>query len=322
VNLKAITLEDLKNEILNKHLSKNLLVFKYDDNKFLCQQYIKAISEVLKLDLYYAEDINECVPDLLFDGNSKYLYVYDVDKLDPEELQTEGVQSILDNNINLIIVCNKIVNENRPIGTGIDGLQFNTVVFPKLLEWQIMDYMAQKCKMDANTLSWLYKVTKGDIYRIENELQKLSIFDGFDQTNMFNQINSENGYIDLNPFDIFSLTNGLIKRDFNSVKNVLHDIEYMDVEPVGLVTIMLKNVKNVIDMQMDSSATPEKLGMQPRQFNAIKYNMNKYTNQQLINVYKFLLDIDYNLKSGNLCLNNKQFLDYLICNILNGGLLV
>ena len=83
---------------------------------------------------------------------------------------------------------------------------------------------------------------------------------------------------------------------------------------------MLKNIKNIINIQLDVTASAEKLNMQQKQFNAIKYNCGKYTSTELINIYKFLLDIDYRLKNGELIFNNKQFRDYLICNILNGGI--
>ena len=76
----------------------------------------------------------------------------------------------------------------------------------------------------------------------------------------------------------------------------------------------------MIDIQLDSTATAEKLGMQKKQFIAISYNCGKYNTNELINLYNFLLDIDYNLKSGKLPFNNSRFIDYLVCNILNGGI--
>lgn len=321
-DFKAITLKDLKEEILNKKISKNFMVFKYEKNKFLCNQYIQAISEILNLNIQYIENIEECTPDTFFNSIDNNLYIYDVDILNIDDLQTENMQSILDNNVNLIIVCNEIENEFNTIGIGIDNIQFNTIIFPELLEWQILDYFSQICKLDKEKIKWLYDISKKDIYRLNNEIQKIKIFNDFEQDNLFNQINEENGYTDLSNYNIFNLTNVLLKRDYNAVKDVLHDIEYIDVEPLGLVTIMIKNIKNVIDIQLDATATPEKLNMQKKQFIAISYNCGKYNSTELINLYKFLLDVDYKLKTGQLPFNNNRFLDYLICNILNGGLLV
>ena len=57
--------------------------------------------------------------------------------------------------------------------------------------------------------------------------------------------------------------------------------------------------------------------MSEKQFNFLRYNQcNKYSNEQLFNIYNFLTDIDYRLKSGLLDMSNNQLNYYIISKII------
>ena len=100
-------------------------------------------------------------------------------------------------------------------------------------------------------------------------------------------------------------------------------MNYIDIEAMGLVTILKKNIRNIIDVQMNPSATYVSTGMSPKQFASVKYNVGKFSNEQLIDLYEFLLDIDLSLKSGELQFsnntkeNNQLFNVYIINNFLS-----
>ena len=76
-----------------------------------------------------------------------------------------------------------------------------------------------------------------------------------------------------------------------------------------------KNIKNIINIQLDNKATAESLGMTTKQFNAIKYNIGYFNKQSLIEIFNIITDIDYKLKSGQLPAN--LIIDYLMLNILS-----
>ena len=90
----------------------------------------------------------------------------------------------------------------------------------------------------------------------------------------------------------------------------------IDIEGVGLVTILRKNVLNIMSIQMNAKATPESTGMTPKQFNAVRYSCGKIKDDKLIEMLQFLNSIDYRLKSGNLTLSNSRMIDYILCNVL------
>lgn len=312
-------LEKLKTKILDKSITETFFVFRYEDSKFIAKQYAKEIAKLKGKSIAMIDSISECNVDDLFGGiDYSTMYILDVDKLEISSLDDYTMQSILDNGISLIIICNKIDNENSPIGTGMDTLFSLDVIvdFPKLLAWQVLDYMKVKSALNEVELKWLQDITKNDIYRIENELNKIIIFDKSKQEDIFNKINQENGYSDLNSFNIFNLTNAILKRDLKTVRDILKGVDNIDVEPMGLVTIMYNNIKNIINIQLNPNATAESLNMQPKQFNAIRYNCGKYTSSQLLNMFDFLTTIDSRLKNGKLQFTDRQFIDYIICSIM------
>lgn len=195
----------------------------------------------------------------------------------------------------------------------------------------IEDFVKMRLQgLDDTQIKWLCEVCTYDIFRLDQECKKLEIFDINQQKAMFNLMNEENAYSDLSSFTIFNLTNALIKKDLNTIKSILNDILSIDVEGVGLVTILHKQIKNLIDIQINPKNTAETLGMKPQQYNAIRYNVGKFTNNQLMDIFEFLCEFDYKLKSGYIQFsgsakeNNLRIIDYIIVNLLtcesrNGG---
>lgn len=301
-------IKELKTKIVNNSISNDVLILKYSDNKFLCYHYIDNICKNKGLEKIYINSISEINnKDNLFEEENNYLYILDVEKL------TEDVDPELKN---VVIVC-KSLPEN---------LKVDYVDITKLISWQIEDFVQMRLSgLDEKQVKWLCEITKYDIYRLDKECSKLELFNEPLQKVLFKEINNENGYLDLNPTTIFNFTNALMKKDLNSIKMILSDLENIDIEATGLVTIMIKQIKNLIDIQINPKNTAVSLGITPKQYNAIKYNVGKFKNDQLINMFEFLTEIDYRLKSGELSLDetsegnvrNHKLVDYITLRLLN-----
>lgn len=303
-------IKELKTRIENNSLNDDVLILKYSDNKFLCYHYINHICKNKKLEKLYINSLKEINNnDNLFDEEQHYLYILDTEKLTDE----------VDPNLkNVIIVCKSVPEDLKVDYTDIS----------KLISWQIEDYVQMRLPgLDEKQVKWLCEITKHDIYRLDQECRKLELFSPASQKILFKEINTENGYVDLNPATIFNFTNAIMKKDYDSIKAILTDLENIDIEATGLVTIMLKQIKNLIDIQINPKNTASSLNMNPKQFNAIKYNVGKFKNDQLINMFDFLSQIDYKLKSGELSLDetndklirNNKLVDYITINLLNLG---
>lgn len=296
-------LRELKKCIQENTIPTGLMILKYSDNTFIANQYIKEIAKKKNKTINYVDSIQSIISNMnsFFGIDESLLNIYQVETLD---------EIITDFNLkNTIVVC-KSISSNQ--SSEIDKY---VIEIPKLQNWMIDSYAESRVTgLNKNELSWLCNICKYDINRIDNELDKISIFSKGDQRKIFNQINEDNGYIDLNPLQIFDFTNAFIKKDIKMIESILEDIENIDVEPAGMLTILAKNFKNIISVQLNPKATAESLNVTPKQFNGIKWSCGKYTNTQLINIYELLTSIDGMLKSGKLPYEN--IVEYLTIKIL------
>lgn len=294
-------LRELKEKILNKSTIQFPLVFISSNNDFLLNEYLYSISKNLALKLRYISSIselNDITSSMFYDDDLLFVYKAEKDIIVKEE-------DVKDNKV--IIIYEKLPKENK----------IESVEFCKLENWMIEDYASTLLPgLTKQETNWLCKICKYNIERVNLECQKLSIFNKQEQQKTFQEINDSNGYCDLNDLNIFNLTNAIVKKDILTTKNVIKDIDNIDIEGTGLVTIMLKQFLNIINIQMGKNISAENLGMSEKQFRAIQYNCNKYSNDELINNYKFLNNIDYKLKSGLLEMTNKELVQYILNNIL------
>jgi len=296
-------LTDLKNKLEEGNLGDDPLVFKYSDNKFLCEQYVSSIVKSKNLSILYIDSLEELNShEDLFEEVNRYLYVWHTDKV---------MSAILPEHKNLVVICK-------------DPGANECIEVPKLINWQVDDYVKMRLPgLSEKERQWLCGVAKYNIYRLEQECNKLSAFIPADQQIIFKEMNLENMFCDLNNLNIFNFTNAIIKKDIYTINDIISNILFYDIEGTGVVTILIRNIKNIIDIQFNSKATAESLNMSPKQFAAIKYNVGKFTNEQLIKIHEFLLSIDYRLKRGDLSFksgtleNNNQMVNYLTVKMLN-----
>lgn len=293
-------LSELKKQILDKTFKLSDLIFKYTENSFLVNTYIDRIisdNGLTRIDVDSINDVLE-LENNVFDDTSKNVYVLTVDEFNDD---------ITRYNINKIIVkTKKVTNEN--------SLK-KTIEFSKLENWQIEDYVKVMLPgLKEPAIKWLCDISNYDINRLDLECKKINIFDKKDQENIFRELNEDNMYEDLNSLTIFNFTNAIMRNNLSDAAAVLRDIKNIDVEPTGLVTILYKNFKHVIQIQMNNRATAESLKLSPKQFAAIKRNCNVYNNERLIKIFDLLTSVDYKLKSG--LLENERIIDYLVTNIM------
>ena len=294
-------IRELKKYIEYKSLPSMMLVLKYSDNKFLCYQYVDAIIKFKnkeKIFIASVEDILNKNLNSSFEDNNDYIYILDIEEL----------TQVLDVP-NLIVICKKINKE----------VNVDFVNMPSLVPWQIEDYAALKLPGLTNEdILWLVSNSKNDIYRVDNECKKLSLFNKANQKEMFELIKLEDGYDDLSNLTIFSFTNAFIKKDIIMLNKVINRIDAIGIEAFSVIALLTKQFKNLIDIQLNPKATPEDLGLKLNQFNAIKYNCNKYSNKQLVAIYEFLTSLDSKVKLGEMPLteSNTNFIVYLTSKIL------
>ena len=313
-------IKDLKTNIENKSVNTNLIIFECPDTDFVANQYINQICIDTKLQKQILEDdlndkgepiiysiLNSMISELTsifgspdFKSAIKYYKVNEFDFLDENLKQIDY----------LFIVCKKISKKARAL------FEENICTVPKLEKWQIKDYCYSICKgIDSKKLDFLFD-TCPDMYSLDNELSKLSIFEENYRNIIFDQCEKDGIFSHLSNYKIFDFTDCFLKKDFNKLSKIYCQIKpaNIDIEPLGVVTLLAKGFANVIKIQLGKNATAESTGMSDKQFWAVRtYNCGFYTKDQLLSIYKTILSVDKKLKTG--ILSNDEIIDYLIVNI-------
>ena len=311
-----MTQKELKTQIEDKSLIFSCLIFKYTDNSFIAMDYAKAIASNNGLKIVEIDSLDDLKTaqddDALFESDTANLYIYK-----PSDLNIPAAD--LSTYKNLIIITDKVSDK-------LQSESFFVEIAP-LIGWQIEDYLQMRLPgLNSIQIKWLCEISKYNIYRLDNECRKIEIFPETSQSLIFDAINSDDGYMDLNTLSIFDLTNAVMKKDRQTISKILEKIRYVDVEPTGLVTIFRQQLHKLIEIQLNPKATPAELGISPKQFSAIKYSLSGIYNQsQLVDTYSFITEIDYKLKNGDLQFsrnskdNNYSFIDYIITQMLTIG---
>ena len=177
----------------------------------------------------------------------------------------------------------------------------------------MLDYARVSLKgVNERKIEWLVNLLGNNQLRLENEINKITIFPMNERDAIFDLINNDGGYDDITNLTMFNLVTAISKKSKQDIIDVLEAIKLIDIEPMGLVTSLLKQFKLAIDVKMGTKDY-KGLSISQKQYIAIK-KYNPYTSTELVKAYKLLTNIDYELKIG--LLPNEYIVDYVICNIL------
>lgn len=298
-----MTLEELKTIIESNNIPEQLVIFKLTDNDFIPNQYIDFIGKSFEVETKesYSELVNSNV-DIFSTGTNNSLKVLRVDNFDCEDESIKNAK-------NTFIICNKINKKSQEL--------FNDYIIniPKLEDWQIKDYAySVGCGVDEQDLEKLIQVCNGNIYRLEQELQKIILFPEVQRKHLFKSFIDDGVFNDLSKYNIFNFSNALVKRDAKSLFEAYRDIENIDVEPIGLLVLMIGSIKRIIDVQLSVNSSPETLNMKSNQYWATRHSCGFYTKEQLMYIFSFLTELDKKIKLGEMPV--EHLVDYIIIKML------
>lgn len=284
-------IKQLKLKIETGDLEDSVMIWKYQPGSdLLISQYLKKIAEIKYLTIKFINSISEVANDSFIQDCN--LYVLFIKKYNDNY-----------SNNNLIIICEETKNPDA-------------IIFPKLEPWQVVDYVKSFLPgIPIETLTELIKCYQNYSLFV-SDMEKISIFDANDQIEIL-----ENAFDQLNiipMLTVFDLSNALIRHDIKLARDVLKVKDKIDLTPMHFLTIMLNNIKKVLDIQLGGNAiTASDLGISDKQFFVLKkYNCGIYLNEKLLNIYELLLDIENKFKFKEL--DVRDIIDYIVCKIFGG----
>lgn len=323
-----MNIKELKSHIEKNTLDNTMLVFKYTDNDFVATQYYRqiAISKHLLIDtIDFSEeddDILNIVHSIVLEkedifGFNDYSDTLRILRVDEFNTDTDKLMDIE----NLIIICTKI-NKN------VSSIYNERIIeFPALEDWQVKDYIASMVSgINNKQTEWLFNSCRNDIkniedktnsyvYRIQNEIDKLSIFSEKERPIRFNDFINDGVYGDLNQSNAFNFINALMKKDFTTIRTLYKSLEDMGLNGMGFAALLYNNLKNVITVQLTPKATPENCNMKSGQFWAIKNNVvDYYDKNQLLRIFDIVTNIEYLVMENYISVDS--IIDYIMVKML------
>lgn len=300
-----MTLQEIKNQIETNSIINTFIIFSCNDN-FIAHQYVENISKKLNLPIEYIEDLeslNKKSLDLFFNSTKQEsLRVHHVDTFD-------FYNNCLEDETNLIIICKKVEKDTQSI--------YNKYIINinPLEHWCIKDYLYSILKgIDTKYIDWLMDNCKYDINRLQLEAEKLLVFDENERNIIFNQMLEDSAFVDITNKTIFDFTDAIVKKDILKLSSIYDDIENIDIEAIGVITVLYQNFRKLLQVWCSRNPTPENTGLSSKQIYAISKLPRVWSEKQLVDILEMISSIDYRIKIGSMPMNILR--DYLVVNIL------
>jgi hypothetical protein len=300
----SMTLMELKDFINEGTRPSDFMIFIRKDCPFLTTQYIKELEKLTDEGINKISSIYEPLQ------SSIALLATPEDSLNI--LKTETFDERAENYSifeNTIVICDQV---DKSI---VNSVEKYIIKFPKLEEWQILDYTKTICPgLDEDELTWLIKATNADIERIVNELDKVSLFDKAIQKEIFSAIRFD-PQTDLYNIDLFMVVNALVDGNTSVLYEFLLHNNYESLDPVMLSNRALTSLKNIILVTQNPMLRAEDFGISAGQYNFLKRNYRNLNLTAAKEKLKFLTKFDLDLKTSKLELNKRDILNYLISHL-------
>lgn len=292
-------LPELKQALLNNQIINQLLIFKYDDTDFICNEYIEKIANINNAEITYINHLED-IPQSNSFLEEKLLYVYKCEILNELPPQIN----------NLIIIANKIAKEV------LEKIKDYVILFPKIEDWMLEDYIAIKCPgLDKDMISWLIYSFK-DPYRLMLEIDKIRIFPPDTQKYIFNFLNNNNSFESLMENISFNISTAIQNKDIKTLSSILSNDNIKDINYIAILSIIQNNIKKLCKVWLNKQPTQDNTGLKSNQIWAINKLPRTYTKEQLIKALELTSNLNQKIKSGEFPIN--LTLDYIVIKLLGG----
>ncbi len=185
-----------------------------------------------------------------------------------------------------------------------------------LKKWVTQEFDKNKIKINSDALEMLVWSIKGDLWAMENEINKLSNYKAGGvvekkDVELLVRPNTES--------DIFKTIDALASKDKNLALSLLH--KHLDngdapLYLLSMITYQFRNllvIKELQDMKMPYNLIAKKSGIHPFVVQKSFYLCNQFTFERLKKIYQKIFQVDFDIKTGKI--EPELALDLLLAEI-------
>lgn len=293
----SMNVQTVKSSLEKGIWNHNSAIFKIKDSNFVAMQYIDRVAEIKNLQVEIVENISDVLSSSinLFETTSSKLYVYECDSFTDNYSSTELE--------NIYIICKKLDEK----------FYTEYIEIPSITSDMIKDYVYTICPgVNPQKLDVVINNVH-DMYKLQSEIDKLTIFPLSQQEEIFDTCLQEGTITFDTNNTIYDFVNKLFSLDIRGLRNIYQIIDTIDINEIGLVTLLLQQIRKYIEVKFTNNYSST-LSVSEKQFYYLKKAI-PFSGLQLIKLYKFLTNMDYLLKTGQL--EVKYWIDYIVINIFS-----
>lgn len=286
-----MNIEEVKFDLENNNWKYNNAIFKIYDTDFIAFQYIEKIAEIQGKQIEIVDNLENISvsKNELFEVTNCKLYVFKCETFDKEITLKDTY-----------IICKKVDISKC----------LNVIEIPKLTDLFIKDWLFSVCEgISQNKLEYLL-TTNIDIYSLKQFVDIITTFSLSDREVILDELLTCNQIFCETSKTVFDFATSIVNFDLNSILTIYRNIDYIDINNIGLVTILIGQIRKFIDAKCNNVFSSE-LNMTEKQFYYLKSHC-KYSLKQLLELYEFLTDMDVKLKTGQI--EPSYWIDYIILN--------
>lgn len=286
-----MNIEEVKFDLEHNTWKYNNAIFKIQDTDFIAFQYIEKIAEIQGKQIEIVDNLESISVsnNELFEVTNSKLYVFKCETFDKEITLKDTY-----------IICKKV---------DVDKCS-NVIEIPKLTDLFIKDWLFSVCEgVSQNKLESLF-TNIPNIYCLKQYVDIITTFNLSERESVLDKLISNNQLQFENSKTVFDFATSIVNFDLNALLNIYRNIDYIDINNIGLVTILIGQIRKFIDAKCSNVFSSE-LNMTEKQFYYLKSHC-KYSLKQLLKLYDFLTDMDVKLKTGYL--DSGYWVDYIILN--------
>lgn len=275
-----------------------MLIYLYGSEEFLVKRKIKEIIEQYK---------------------KKHLTGLNIFRFDEENFTKEKLNEILKNNSlfaeKKLIILEKIKFSAR--GGPAEGWEPDIIwlVWDEKLKSTILkkaDLSQEFKKLDRRSLViWIKKETQNfgseiqalaidrlavlyseNLWQLSNEIQKLSAYTNnisIGDVNLFSQVKEQ--------ANIFEAIDNLAEKNKKTALRIFQKLIAQGEDEIYLFSMIVSQWRNLIKIKNNAAASKIS-GMHPYVFQKTKKQAEKFSLEELKNQYKFLAELDFQIKTG------------------------